>query len=221
MLKMKSVQIALACFALGLLMPACAIGQTACEKRDVSLVAARSLADTLARRTNSSPAGTNAEIQVERVPVSSSHSCLDAVTLSWADAFEGGIVIYRIEKGKRVLQAAMDFPGAHDPMPAGEGRVLFTYSSGRGSGQLAERTAVLCSLASDLWVVCADILTRQEVAATGYPPSDSLAKGMGFNMRSRVLVMMDTLVVTSDVLITRYGKHSPTQRTLVAKYPLP
>jgi hypothetical protein len=222
MLEMRSLPIMLACFVTGSLASATrGESQTICEKLAVTPALARSLADTLNRRSNKSVPPIDADIQVANVPVRLPGGCVNVVTLSWCDGFEGGIVIQSVTDGKAAIQGLLDYPGARNPMPAGAGRVLFTYPTERGSGQIAERTAVLCSLAEDVWVVCADILTRQEVTGTGYPPSDSLAKGVALRMRSRVAVLRDTLVVTSDVTIRRYGTQSPTRRTLVAKHPLP
>jgi hypothetical protein len=81
---------------------------------------------------------------------------------------------------------------------------------------MAERTAVLCALATDNWILCADMLTSQQITATGYPASDSLASGMHLSARGGVSVRGDTLVVTSEIEVKRYGQ--PVSRRTVTSY---
>jgi hypothetical protein len=146
----------------------------------------------------------DAELAVAGVSVSG--QCAVGATLSWDNGFSGGVLVYRPRDRGLELLAARIFPGARAPQDAGANRFLFAYGGGRGSGQSEERTAVLCALAADDWVRCADLVTNQEVAATGYPASDSLATGMHLSSHGRTAVRGDTLFVTSDIEVKRYGR---------------
>jgi hypothetical protein len=178
------------------------------------------LKDSLAAATTAKP-GRTEDVETASAQLRMAGECAVAVTMSWNDRFDGGVIIFTPSRAGVRLLAAAAYPGAKNPIPAGSGRVAFSYSASRGSGQLAERTVVLCALATDNWVPCADILTHQEVAASGYLPTDSLARGVRLAMKSKVSVHGDTLVITTEVLVKRYGRAPETRKTLVSRHVLP
>ncbi len=220
---MRSVVHATVCaFVTASLAPRLAQAQAGCKNVSPTTELAQALADTLVKRAGlKGKRPTGSDVQAASAPVPVDGSCVIAYTLSWNAGFDGGVIISGAERDRLVVFGAAAYAGANHPIPAGKGRVAFSYSAGRGSGQISERTAVLCSLAIDNWVPCADVLTRQEVASSGYPPSDSLSRGMRFAMRSTVSVIADTLVISSDVVVKTYGAQPASHRTLVTKHPLP
>lgn len=190
---------------------------TLCPPPALNAPLQRALADTLAHGLG--VLGDSSSVRASEVALAGvmvGQECAVAATLSWDDGFSGGVLVYRMHDPLLEVLATQPFAGAHAPMAAGPGRVVLSYSGGRGSGQMAERTAVLCALATDNWILCADMLTSQQITATGYPASDSLASGMHLSARGGVSVRGDTLVVTSEIEVKRYGQ--PVSRRTVTSY---
>ena len=218
---LSAVSLALA-LAIALPQPAPAQG-AACRADQMTPSALKVLTDSLMRasadRSANSPSPES--VTAASVGVELDSGCAVAGTLSWNNGFDGGIVIYQRSGPGITVLAAAAYPGAKRPLSAGRGHVALTYSAGRGSGQLAERTVVLCALALDNWVPCVDVLTRQEIAASGYPPADSLAAGMRLMIESAVKTIGDTLVVESDVRMKRHGRDPEKHRIIISRIVIP
>jgi hypothetical protein len=204
-----------------LVLAACEAGSrsavSSCRAPTLDPALQRSLLDVLTRRlrvSGDTSALPTADKETAGVPLA--EECVGAATFSWSGGFGGAVVLFRSRDSGAEVLSVQFYPGAHAPIAAGTGRMLFSYSGGRGSGQRAERTAVLCSLAADNWVPCADVLTTQEVTATGYPAADALAARMHLSSRGQVTVQGDTLRVVSEIDVKRYGQ--PVSRRTVTWY---
>jgi hypothetical protein len=180
----------------------------------------KAFSDSLSRRFGGGTVDSSG-VHLETARVTFRRECLLAAAFSWNDEFEGGVIIFKVQGPMLTVRAMSHYPGARSVMSAGDNRVVFSYSAGRGSGYRAERTAVLCALAEDNWVPCMDLLTGYQIAASGYPTSDSLAKGMRLGMRSAIQVARDTLILHSTVQMRRYAQSAETKRVLISRIPLP
>ena len=209
--------VAACCWTVGRL-AAQAVGE--CRKLSVSSTLKDQLTDALAAETPSEGRPIrNGSISFEARPVRLDSVCVFVAALSWNSGFGGGLVFFvpRKQGSAQVLQVDV-YPGARGTFEAGNRRVGFRYAAGRGSGVMEERTAVLCALSKDSWVVCADLLTDENVAPTGYSLSDARAIGLQLKMTSHASVVGDTLVVETESIVKRYGSgpvHRRWRSTLV------
>lgn len=194
--------------------------QQKCGADARSPVVSKSFADSLSRRFGGANVDSS-EVHLATTRLTLGSECLVGATFSWNDGFEGGIILLAIRQHTNIVLRMERYPGAHSPIPAGDGRIAFSYSAGRGSGYAAERTAVLCAIAEDNWVPCLDMLTGQEIAATGYPISDSLARGVRFGMHTTIRVARDTLLLRTIVRMKKYGRGPETMRVILSRIPLP
>lgn len=221
---MKRSLIALCTAFLAVSSATAASAQRSCTVQQLTAALEKALVDSLRAALSLKPASSSSfavGIHAETTRIALDSGCATATTLSWDDGFGGGIVLYKHAGESVTVLGTAAYAGARGVLAAGRGRVLFTYLAGRGSGQLAERTVVLCALAPDNWVPCVDFLTRQEIGASGYPPTDSLAKGMHLTIRSSIKVVGDTLVVTSDVRAKKYGRLPERHRQVMSRIVLP
>lgn len=165
------------------------------------------LADSLLLRTGQRNRRLAAsQIEMSVIGVAAFGSCVSAGAISIDEGNGGGVVVFSNAVTGVELLAAEMLMGPHDPIAIDSGRLAVQYATVRGSGQSSERTAVLCALARDVWIRCADLMTSIDVAATGFPPSDTNARGLRYSVASQVSSHLDTLQVRSFVSIKRYGQ---------------
>lgn len=206
-----AVAILAACCLLANRMAAQARGE--CPSPSIPSTLKDQLTDALAAET---PADgrpiRNGSISMDVRPVRLDDACVFVAALSWNSGFGGGLVFFAPrERGPAEVLQAIVYAGAHRTFDAGNRRIGFRYVAARGSGISEERTAVLCALSRDSWVLCADLLTDANVAPTGYSIKDTQAVGLQLKMSSSISVVDDTLIVMTETYVKRYGR-SPVHR---------
>ena len=87
-------------------------------------------------------------LEVALVGVQMDSACATAATLSWDNALRGGLII--VARDETVVVPLPGYPGARQPLAAGNRRVGFTYTAERGTGVRESRFVVYCALHQDL-----------------------------------------------------------------------
>jgi hypothetical protein len=129
--------------------------------------------------------------------------CLSLVTLRWDNDLAGGLVF--VDQAGALIARYPGFPGASSPKHAGPGRVVFEYTSERGSGVRESRLVALCALADDLWVKCVDVMKSRVDRAAGFPPGDAAAVGVMMQQEAEAVIRGDSILLSRRASYRGYG----------------
>lgn len=160
------------------------------------------------------------DLQVETAGLPFGAGCRVGVTVSFGNQLGGGVVILRdggMFERDDVLYAER-FPGAREPLEAGDRRFGFTHSAERGAGHALSRVTVLCALDESSWVVCAEASLNLEAVGVGTAPSSGRLASLSVSGHAQV--DGDTLKIAA---VSRWtdGSDSTSRDSTVSRLLLP
>lgn len=147
-------------------------------------------------------------------------SCVRVVTLNWDGELAGGVVVF--DRTGRVLWSDDGYHGARDVLGAGRDRVVFTYTTSKGSGVYESRFVALCALRLDAWVECFDAVAHSLEIVAGSGSGEPCDSDLLMERTASISVHGDTVLWRGRAKYRRHGdRHTREVPMGVARTSLP